>query len=56
LSTAAFGAWRIEDKWRNQFFRTYQNEMLEKIIAIIIGAAAVAVFAWKFKGTPLCLP
>ena len=30
--------------------------MLAKIIAILTGVAATGLFAWKFKGTPLCVP
>ena len=32
------------------------NEILPKIIAIILGVAVTGIFAWKFKGTPLCRP
>jgi hypothetical protein len=31
-------------------------EMAPKIIGIILGVAAVGIFAWKFKETPLCRP
>jgi hypothetical protein len=27
-----------------------------KIIAILIGTAVAGIFAWKFRGTPLCMP
>jgi hypothetical protein len=30
--------------------------MLPKIIAVILGIGATGLFAWKFKGTQLCLP
>ena len=48
-------------------YRTYQKLFLhavrlqkkimpEKIISILLGSAAIGLIAWKFKGTPLCMP
>ena len=31
-------------------------EMVPKIIGIILGVAAVGLYVWKFKETPLCRP
>ena len=31
-------------------------QLLPKIFAVIIAVATTGLFAWKFKGTPLCLP
>ena len=33
-----------------------EDKMLPKIIAAALGLAAVGLFVWKFKETPLCRP
>lgn len=30
--------------------------MIPKIIGILFGITAVAIYAWKFRETPLCRP
>jgi hypothetical protein len=34
----------------------WEDTMLSKIIAAALGLAAVGLFVWKFKETPLCRP